>query len=400
VPDSTSSDLSWAAGSPSRLITRDFVIVTLAGLFALVGFSSTLPLVPRYVETELGGSKLQVGVALGIFSISAIVARPYVGRLGDSRGRRFIIVAGTALTALTVAGHALANSILAVYAVRLAMGATQGAFFVGTATLVNDLAPPQRRGEATSYFSVAIYGGMAFGPLLGETVQDVAGFGWAFVAGGAALVVASALAMTLPSYRPQLVAGAPKGPLIHPAAVGPGLILMCGIVTFVAMNGFMPLYVKEFDLGAAGPVFLVYGLLVLVIRLAGSKLPDRWGTLRTTTVALIGQVAGMVLIGAWNTNAGLYVGAAVLAVGGSFLYPALLTAAIAEVDAGERARATGTFSMAFELSAGLGGPLLGAAAALGGNRAAFFAAGAAAALGLPLLLGWSARHPAQIIKPV
>ncbi len=383
-----------------RVITRDFVIVTLAGLFALIGFSSTLPLVPRYVEAELNGSKLEVGLAIGIFSISAILARPLVGRLGDTRGRRFIIVAGTALTALTVAGHALATSLPLLYAIRLAMGATQGAFFVGTATLVNDLAPPHRRGEATSYFSVAIYGGMAFGPLLGEVVQGAAGFGWAFAAGGASLVVASALALLLPPHRPPAApAGTPKGPLLHPAAIGPGLILMCGIVTFVAMNGFMPLYVKEFNLGAAGPVFVVYGLLVLVIRLAGSKLPDRWGTVRTTTLALSGQVAGMLLIGAWNSRIGLYVGAAVLAVGGSFLYPALLTAAITGVNAGERARATGTFSMAFVLSAGIGGPLLGLAASQGGNRAAFLAAGAAAALGLPLLFGWARHYPNQVVRP-
>lgn len=355
---------------------------------------------PRYVEDELGGSKLQVGLAIGIFSISAIIARPLVGRLGDTRGRRFIIVAGTALTALTVAAHALADSIVLIYLVRLAMGATQGAFFVGTATLVNDLAPPHRRGEATSYFSVAIYAGMAFGPLLGELVQAAAGFGWAFAAGGASLAVASGLALLLAPSKPAAVAGAPTGRLIHPAAVGPGLILMFGIVTFVAMNGFMPLYVKEYDLGSAGAVFVTYGLLVLVIRLAGSKVPDRWGTVRTTTVALLGQALGMALMGGWNSVVGLYVGAAVLAIGGSFLYPALLTAAITGVEAGERARATGTFSMAFELSAGLGGPLLGWAAATGGNRAAFFAAGASALAGLPLLAWWAGRRPGQVLRPV
>lgn len=172
---------------------------------------------------------------------------------------------------------------------------------------------------------------------------------------------------------------------------------MCGIVSFVALNGFMPLYVEEFDLGKAGPVFVTYGLLVLVIRLAGSKLPDRWGTVRTTILALVGQAVGMAMLGGWNTKAGLYAGAAVLAIGGSFLYPALLTAAITGVDASERARATGTFSMAFELSAGIGGPILGWSASFGGNRATFFASAIAAVLGLVLLYGWAERHPHQVI---
>ena len=37
--------------------------------------------------------------------------------------------------------------------------------------MITDLAPPERRGEAVSYWSVAVYGGLAFGPALGEAVR-------------------------------------------------------------------------------------------------------------------------------------------------------------------------------------------------------------------------------------
>ena len=115
------------SASDQKLLTPSFLLLTVSGFFALAGFSSTLPLVPRYVDGVLGGTKVEIGLALGVFSISAVFARPMVGRLGDERGRRFIIVWGTALTAITVAAHALASSIWLMYLVRLAMGATQGA---------------------------------------------------------------------------------------------------------------------------------------------------------------------------------------------------------------------------------------------------------------------------------
>ena len=413
-----------SVGNEERLLGRDLLILIASGFFALTGFASTLPLVPRYVEGELGGGKVAVGLALGVFSVSAIFARPLVGRLGDERGRRFIIVGGTALTAVTVAAHALATTLPLLYLVRLAMGVTQGAFFVGTATLVNDLAPVERRGEATNYFSVAVYGGMALGPLLGEVVQRVAGFAAAFAAGGAALAVAAVLALALPADdrrraepvdtarigsvdRPRSTgidrrtdgSGARSGSLLYRAAVAPGLILMGGLFTFTALNGFMPLYVEEFGLGSAGSVLLVYGLLVLVMRVAGSKLPDRFGTLRMSTVSLLGQAAGMAVMGFWASRYGLYVGAVVLAVGGSFLYPTLLTAAVFGVPDHERARATSTFTLAFELSSGLGGPILGFAAALAGTRAAFFGASLAALASLPLLFNWAVRQPAALVPP-
>ncbi|MGH1487797.1 MAG: MFS transporter, partial [Acidimicrobiales bacterium] len=164
-----------------------------------------------------------------------------------------------------------------------------------------------------------------------------------------------------------------------------------------ALNGFMPLYVEEFELGSAGTVLLVYGLLVLAMRIVGSKLPDRFGTLRMTTISLIGQAAGMAVMGLWASQVGLFAGAVVLAIGGSFLYPTLLTAAVFGVADNERARATSTFTLAFELSSGLGGPALGLAAAWYGTRAAFFGAALAALASLPVLFLWAARRPDALV---
>lgn len=240
---------------------------------------------------------------------------------------------------------------------------------------------------------------------MGETVQKATSFGWAFATGGFSLAIASVLAMRLPDDRPDPAAFASrvtdsgKRILLHRAAVLPGLILMGGLVTFTALNGFMPLYIEELDLGSAGPVLLVYGLLVLVMRIAGSKLPDRFGTFRMTVVSLIGQAAGMFVMGIWASQYGLFAGAAVLAIGGSFLYPTLLTAAVFGVPDNERARAVSTFSLPFELSTGLGGPILGLSAREWGTQAAFYGAAIAALLSLPLLVYWALTKPQALVPP-
>ena len=49
-------------------------------------------------------------------------------------------------------------------------GIGEAALFVAAATLVADLAPPERRAEAASYFSVAVFGGLGIGPIIGELV--------------------------------------------------------------------------------------------------------------------------------------------------------------------------------------------------------------------------------------
>ena len=66
-------------------------------------------------------------------------------------------------------------------------GLGEAAFFVGAATMITDLAPIERRGEAISYWSVAVYSGLAFGPL-GEVVLDAADYDavWIVVGGARA----------------------------------------------------------------------------------------------------------------------------------------------------------------------------------------------------------------------
>ena len=64
-----------APGTDAPLLTKEFLLLIVSGFFALCGFSSTLPLVPRYVEGELGGGKVAVGIAVGIFSLSAVKRR-------------------------------------------------------------------------------------------------------------------------------------------------------------------------------------------------------------------------------------------------------------------------------------------------------------------------------------
>ena len=55
----------------------------------------------------------------------------------------------------------------------------------------------------------------------------------------------------------------------------------------------------------------------------------------------------------------------------SLLYPALFSAALESVPEHERSQAVGTFSLFFDLSQGIGAPLLGIVVALSSERGAF-----------------------------
>lgn len=370
-----------------RLFTRAFVTVVAAGLAYFLSLGMLLPVVPRYVDGPLDGSELAVGVVVGGFAAGAVAIRPLAGRLGDRRGRRILVVAGALIVAVAVLGHHLAQGIVPMFLVRVLGGFGEAAFFVGAGTMVTDLAPLSRRGEAISYWSIAVYGGLAFGPSLGEWLLDGDRFGlvWTVSAGLALLAALIGLATT-ETVRPHAHdPEVPPTPLIHRAALPPGLVLFLGIVGMAGFFAFVPLYVDELGMEDSSGVFLLYGCTVLAVRILGARIPDRIGPLRAGSFATVASAVGLLVVAAAGSSVGLHVGTFVFALGMSLLYPAVLTLALTGVPERERGAAVGTISSFFDLSQGLGAALLGIAVGLAGHRGAFVTAAAFSLLGLALL---------------
>jgi MFS family permease len=390
VTRTTAGGAAGAGGA--RLFSGQFVLLTVAATLYFLALGVLLPVVPRYVERRLGGGSVAVGVAVGAFAVGAVLLRPFAGRLGDRLGRRVLVIGGALVVAATTLAYLAATSLPAFVLARFAGGVGEAAFFVGAGTMVADLAPPDRRGEAISYWSVAVYGGLGFGPLIGERTLTAGGYGWVWVvAAGLALASATLGVATVDTLTARIHPTGPPPPLLHRRGLLPGVVLflgMCGLAAFVA---FVPLYVDDLGLGRADGVFLLYGGLILAIRILGARLPDRLGPQWAGTAALALGGAGMLLLAGVASTGGLFAGTIVFALGMSLLYPSMLTLALVGVAEQQRASVVGTVSAFFDLSQGLGAAMLGGVAALAGYRGAFAGGAVAAAAGLALL--WAGVDP-------
>ncbi len=380
------------ASARERLLSPTFALIVVAGFGYFTAMGMLLPVLPRYVEDVLDGGGVAVGASVGAFAVSAALVRPLVGRLGDRLGRRPLAVVGGGIAALSIAGYGLVESIPVLVAFRLVTGLGEAGFFVGVATAAQDLSPDDRRGEAASFFSTSIYGGLAVGPFLGEALYRAGGPGrvWlvATLLAGTGALVALLIPAALGRQPIDAEADPTDGPpprrrLLHPAAVMPGTILLMGLVGFAAFAAFLAIHLEDLGIEDAGPYFLVYGITVLIVRILGARLPDRLGAIRTTTLALLAVAAGMAILTVVDVAPGIYAGTFVFSVGMSLLFPALFSLVVNAAPANERSHAVGTFSLFFDLSQGGGAPLLGIFVDLTGtDRAAFAVAGLVALAGL------------------
>src|SRR5262245_40535413 len=183
---------------PSRLVSKPFIAVTAAALAFFTYVGMLVPIVPTFIDDELGAGEIGVGLSLATFAAAAICVRPLIGRLGKRPGRRAGMVGGPLLAGAAGFLCSTVHSLWQLLALRGVAGIGEAALFVGAATLVADLAPPHRRAEAASYFSVAVFGGLGIGPIIGDTVLGNDHYGRAFLLAGAVAWLAAVLCLFVP----------------------------------------------------------------------------------------------------------------------------------------------------------------------------------------------------------
>ena len=376
---------------PDSVFTPAFVALTVSDLAYFTAGGALLGVTPFLVTGPLGSGPTAVGVAVGAFSASTLLLRPLAGRWVDRHGRRPLLVGGAALFALLVAGHLLVTDLTSLVVLRLLLGAAEALYVVAGFAALADLAPPGRAGEALSYNSLALFLGIAAGPSLGQALMALGGFRAVWV--GTALLVglAAGLAARVPETRDPGAGAAPPAPLVHRAAVVPGLGLFAGVAAVSGFLAFAALHADRLGLEVWSSVLAVFGVVVVACRLLFASTADHVPPRRLAGTALAVSTGGLAVAAAAPSAWSLFAGAALLGVGTAFLTPAVFADVFGRVPPAQRGSAAGTTTAFLDLGY-CGGPfMLGLVAGAAGLPAAFLSGAALTAAGAAVLL--SRRRP-------
>jgi MFS family permease len=124
-------------------------------------------LLPIYMATILGASMVTIGFIEGIAEATAAVTKVFSGVLSDYLGRRkFLVVLGYGLGALTKPVFPLATSIWWVFGARFVDRVGKGIRGAPRDALVADITPPELRGAAYGLRQSLDSVGAFFGPVL------------------------------------------------------------------------------------------------------------------------------------------------------------------------------------------------------------------------------------------
>ena len=74
--------------------------------------------------------------------------------------------------------------------------------------------------------------------------------------------------------------------LLHPAAIRPGFVLFLGLLGYTGFLTFAAVHAEDVGIANTGTVFTVFAAVVIVLRTAGARIPDRLGPVNTGAVAV------------------------------------------------------------------------------------------------------------------
>jgi predicted MFS family arabinose efflux permease len=377
-----------------------------ACLFTAIGI--TIPVLPRMVERRLGGNDASIGLLTAVYSVAAIGCRPLLAWVGRGGPRR-LMISGGAIAAVGMLGHIGTTSLIVVGCARAVLAIGETLLFVGFASRIASLAPPGRDAEYASLGSVAVFTGLGAGPIVGEWFVSRDRWAAPFTVAAALAMTAAVLARAVPadvSSRSTTPTEATSTPLssnrlrrlFHPVGLPTGGVLALLVAAYFGWSAYIALHADDLGMDSAAAIFVLFSVITLVARLAGAKVPERIGLIRSARLSGVGIGVALVVTALWAQPAGVYVGTVLMAVGISFMYPSLTALTVRAAGEKERTLALSTYTMFFEIGSGGAGLVVGPLAEATSRRTAFgFGGGiAAAAVACTVpLAAWAARRGAS-----
>lgn len=142
-----------------------FIGVTYAFLVVMIGTTLPTPLYPIYGEA-FGLSPLMITIIYAVYAIGVIGGLLVFGNLSDRIGRRYILIPGVILSAVSAVVFLVAGGLTPLFIGRVLSGLSAGLLTsTATTTLVN-LAPSDKQSRASMIASGVNMLGLGLGPLL------------------------------------------------------------------------------------------------------------------------------------------------------------------------------------------------------------------------------------------
>lgn len=317
-----------------------------------------IPELPAYL-TSLGGAAYK-GLIIALFTITAMISRPFSGRLADKVGRVPIVMFGSIVCLICSLVYPIISSVAGFLMLRLVHGFSTGFTPTGQSAYLSDIIPVDRRGEAMGILGTSSSIGMAGGPALGGFISSWYGLDAMFYCSSCMALISVIILLRMKetlshkqAFNIQFLK-LKKEDLFEPRVWAPCLVMVLAAYAYGAAFTLMPDFGAHLHIQNKGLLFACLTIASLVVRLLGGKASDIWGRKPVLRVSVSVIAIAMMIIALAETSLQLIIGVTLYGLGQGTTSPTLLAWATDLSNPEHRGRGIASLYIFMELGIGLG----------------------------------------------
>ena len=287
-----------------------------------------IPELPDYL-TSLGGGDYK-GLIIALFTVTAMLSRPFSGKLTDTIGRMPVILFGIIVCLVCSLCYPILTSLSGFFLLRLLHGFSTGFSPTGSAAYMADLIPPHKRGEAMGILGTAGTLGMAAGPAIGGSVANQFGLNSMFYLSSffalLAIVIVVRSKETLKQKQKFSFAHlkVKREDLFEPRVLVPCMIMLLTAFAYGAIYTLIPDFGKHLGIRNKGLLFTFFTVSSLAVRLLAGKASDRYGREPILRISTLVMTTAMLVIGFATSKEMLMLGVTIYGLAQGSTSPTLL----------------------------------------------------------------------------
>ena len=348
-----------ASPNQPKLWTRDLVLIILVNLCVFTNHIMSISTFPFYIQA-LGGTEAVSGACAVLFSLVAVLVRPFVGWWLDNGARRVVLIMGLIGLAAAPAGYVAVPMLSVALVFRMLHGAALSFSNSTTATVASDVICKPRFAEGMGFFGMATALASAIAPALGLELMGF-GFDVLYLAAAGISIAALVLFLFIRSPKPQVE----KRPLtlrslINRDSLPATVTMLVFMFTFGALENFVAIYASANDLPSASVFFVIMAVMLLLVRVFLGRLVDEKGEAVFVYTGNAAMLVALLLLAFAPNTVTFYLAAALAGYGFGGLEPALQSMAVHTATDETRGSANSTFLCGYDIGYGLGGGVAGA----------------------------------------
>jgi len=375
----------------AKIWTGPFIVAVFNNFFLFVVYYGLLTVLPVYILTDLNGTEGQAGLAMTTFMISAILVRPFSGKIIEKLGKRKTLLLSQFFFCLSTVLYFFIDSLSLLFTLRLFHGIWFSIVTTVLIAIANDIVPESRKGAGLGYFAMSMNLAVVFGPFIGLTVLQFFSYEVLIIGLSAIVIIGYLFAFSLrvPEYRSAPSTGEKKrfswNDLFEKRAVPVAIVGGLTAFSYASIMSFISVYAEAKGLFEyVNLFFIVFAVAMIAVRPYTGRLYDTKGPGSVIYPSFVFFGAGLFLLAVMNSLPALLVAAVFIGIGYGSIVPCFQALALQSAEEHRSGYATSTFFTLFDSGMAVGAFLLGIASAEWGFSFMYIISGIVIVLTIPI----------------